>query len=215
MTSVTSATAATAASTGAAAGNPTLFGDFNTFLTMLTTQLTNQDPVSPMDTNAMTQQLTQFASVEQQMKANTTLTKLLELQQSSDLLSSAPLIGKSIEFDSDQVALQNGAAELWLPAGMGRTATITVSDQKGRALLAQQVPMDSAAKAWRWDGRDAAGTAQPAGAYKVSVTDQNGQAVGFTATGTVSAAQQRDGKLQLMVGKLAVDYDKIRAVAGQ
>jgi len=61
----------------------TLAGNFQTFLTLLTTQLQNQDPLSPLDTNQFTQQLVQFASVEQQLKTNDQLTTLVSLQQTA------------------------------------------------------------------------------------------------------------------------------------
>ena len=52
----------------------TLAGNFQTFLTLLTTQLQNQNPLDPLDTNQFTQQLVQFAGVEQQLKTNDQLT---------------------------------------------------------------------------------------------------------------------------------------------
>ncbi|HTO66152.1 MAG TPA: flagellar hook capping FlgD N-terminal domain-containing protein, partial [Bradyrhizobium sp.] len=57
----------------------TLAGNFQTFLTLLTTQLQNQNPLDPLDTNQFTQQLVQFASVEQQLKTNDELSSLVSL----------------------------------------------------------------------------------------------------------------------------------------
>ena len=48
----------------------TIAGNFDTFLQLLTTQLKNQNPLDPLDTNQFTQQLVQFSSVEQQLKTN-------------------------------------------------------------------------------------------------------------------------------------------------
>src|SRR5213083_902330 len=61
----------------------TLASNFSTFLTLLTTQLKNQNPLDPLDTNQFTQQLVQFAGVEQQLKTNDQLTSLVSLQQSA------------------------------------------------------------------------------------------------------------------------------------
>jgi flagellar basal-body rod modification protein FlgD len=55
----------------------TIAGNFQTFLTLLTTQLKNQDPTSPLDTDQFTQQLVEFAQVEQQLKSNTQLATLV------------------------------------------------------------------------------------------------------------------------------------------
>src|SRR5665811_1396361 len=62
----------------------TLAGNFQTFLTLLTTQLQNQNPLDPLDTNQFTQQLVQFAGVEQQLKTNDQLTTLVSLQQTAE-----------------------------------------------------------------------------------------------------------------------------------
>src|SRR6266536_860353 len=61
----------------------TLASNFATFLTLLTTQLKNQNPLDPLDTNQFTQQLVQFAGVEQQMKMNQQMTSLISIEQSA------------------------------------------------------------------------------------------------------------------------------------
>jgi flagellar basal-body rod modification protein FlgD len=96
--------------------SPKFAGDFNTFLTLLTTQIKNQSPTDPLDTNQMTNQLVQFASVEQQIAMNQNLQRLIGLEQASQLTASAPLIGKRVEVESDQIALQGGVGALKLPA---------------------------------------------------------------------------------------------------
>src|SRR5215831_7548991 len=57
--------------------------NFTTFLQLLTTQLKNQNPLDPLDTNQFTQQLVEFAQVEQQMKSNDQLTSLVSLEKSA------------------------------------------------------------------------------------------------------------------------------------
>src|SRR4051812_14779616 len=112
-TTSTASTATTSSSTSSATG----FGaDFNTFLTLLTTQLKNQDPTNAMDPNEMTQQLVQFAGVEQQLKTNTNLESLISVQQGAQLVGAAPLMGRVVEVESDQLSLQGGQATLRLPA---------------------------------------------------------------------------------------------------
>src|ERR1017187_1412865 len=83
--SVPSTSTTTPASLVASAlnNNTEIASNFTTFLQLLTTQLKNQDPLSPMDTNQFTQQLVEFAGVEQQMKTNDTLSTLVSLQQSA------------------------------------------------------------------------------------------------------------------------------------
>ena len=85
-TTVAAATANSAASTTQAVNNSAsqqLAGNFNEFLQMLTTQLQNQDPLSPMDANSFTQELVEFSSVEQQINTNTNMQTMISLQQAS------------------------------------------------------------------------------------------------------------------------------------
>jgi flagellar basal-body rod modification protein FlgD len=77
MVASTTAASTTKGSTGTVTDRQMLAQNFDQFLTLLTAQLKNQDPTSPMDTNQFTSQLVQFASVEQQMKQNATLTSLV------------------------------------------------------------------------------------------------------------------------------------------
>jgi flagellar basal-body rod modification protein FlgD len=210
-----SISAATATASGAAASNTRLAGDFNTFLTLLTTQLQNQSPTDPLDANEMTNQLVQFASVEQQISMNQNLERLISLQQAAQLTASAPLVGQRVEVEADQVPLQNGRGEIRLPAaGSARFAEVTIADGSGRALRQQVVALGTSASGWTWDGRDTTGRTLTDGAYRVSVTGRgaNGEAVSlpFTVAGTVTGAEQRSNGLSLSVGGLAVGFDKVR-----
>jgi len=219
MSGSISAAAAGTASAGTRTNNATGIGaDFNTFLTLLTTQLQNQDPTNAMDANQMTQQLVQFASVEQQIKVNTNLERLLSVEQGNQLVSAAPLMGRVVEVESDRLALQGGQAQLRLPAaGEARRAEISVQDAAGRVLRRTEVALGSDATNWSWDGRDAAGTQLPDGAYRFTLT-------GIRADGTsaplqagvlarATAVDRRDGEVRLSLGALSVNFDRLRGLA--
>lgn len=217
-TSIASATAA--ATPGRGGGTGALLGDFNTFLTLLTTQLRTQSPTEPMDTNRMTQELAMFASVEQQTRMNEQLERLVGLQQAAQLTAAAPLMGRTVEVEADQLTLQGGGAALRLPpAGSATEAWITVTDAAGRTLREQRVPLAAGQRTvWRWDGRDTYGRALPDGAYRVQVqgvVPGGGapSALAFTVLGTATAAErQEDGTLRLMLGRLAVGFDQVRGM---
>lgn len=209
--SVASATAASAATSS----NTRLAGDFNTFLTLLTTQLQNQSPTDPLDTNQMTNQLVQFASVEQQIAMNQNLESLISLQQTAQLTAAAPLIGQRVEVESDRVALQNGSAEIRLPAaGTARMAEISIIDGNGRVIRQQTVTLGGVATGWTWDGRDAAGRALADGAYGVQVTGRaaNGEvtSLSFGVAGTVTGAERSGNTLTLSMGSMSVGFDRLR-----
>ena len=88
----------------------TLAGNFQTFLSLLTTQLQNQNPLDPLDTNQFTQQLVEFASVEQQLKTNDQLTTLVSLQQSTQATQALGFVGKTAVVNGNTTALSNSSA---------------------------------------------------------------------------------------------------------
>jgi len=214
----TAAAASQAVAATRSSSGTTMAGDFNTFLTMLTTQLRNQDPTSPLDTDQMTSQLVQFASVEQLISMNQNLDRLLALEQVAQLTSAAPLMGRTVEVESDRVALQNGAAAIHLPvAGSAAAARVVVTDDLGRALDDRVVRLGSTQTTWRWDGRDMAGRQMADGAYRVAVTGITASggtaAAPFTVLGRATSAERADGTLNLRIGALSVGFDRLRGVA--
>src|SRR6204780_3201846 len=99
------ASAATTASTQQIAGN------FDTFLQLLTTQLQNQDPLDPMDTSQFTEQLVEFASVEQQINENTNLQTLISLQQTTETTATLQFLGSTVTVNSNAAALSNATGQ--------------------------------------------------------------------------------------------------------
>jgi flagellar basal-body rod modification protein FlgD len=219
MSGSIAATSGTTGGTAARAPTSTGIGsDFNTFLTLLTTQLQNQDPTNAMDANQMTQQLVQFATVEQQIKVNTNLERLLSVEQGNQLVSAAPLMGRMVEVDSDRLALQGGQAQLRLPAaGEARRAVVTVTDPAGRTLRTAEVALGSAPTTWSWDGRDASGTQQNDGAYRYTVrgirADGTAASVNAGVLARATAVDRSGGEVRLSLGALSVNFDRLRGLA--
>src|SRR5213595_4092154 len=109
MTSISS-TSASSVAASQATSRKTIAGNFDTFRSLLTTQLQNQNPLDPLDTNQFTQQLVQFASVEQQLKTNDQLTTLVSLQQTAQSTQALTFVGKTAVVDGSTAALTNGSA---------------------------------------------------------------------------------------------------------
>ena len=205
--------AATTQTTGRAAG---MGGDFNTFLTLLTTQLKNQDATKAMDAQQMT---AQFAQVEQAISMNGNMSKLIGLQQAAQLTAAAPLMGKTVEVSADRLSLQDGRATLRLPAaGAAREAQIAVLDAAGKTVRVATVPLSAAPTEWVWDGLDTAGKRQPDGAYAFAVDgrDAGGGAVPVEATvrARATAAGANGCDLKLRLGGFSVGFDAVRSVDG-
>ena len=217
---MTTFTPATATGTATAAGKPAtgIGADFNTFLGLLTTQLKNQDPTKAMDTQEMTNQLVQFASVEQQISMNGNLDKLIGLQQAAQLTAAAPLMGKVVEVASDRIALQDGRGTLRLPAaGTASMARVTVLDAVGHTLKQQDVTLGTTATDWVWDGRNTAGKQQPDGGYRIAVAgrdkDGNPQEITANVVARATAAERASGgDLKLVLGGVSVGFDAVRSL---
>src|SRR5690242_8710914 len=111
VSSVSSTSPAATSSSSTTSAATTGFGsNFNTFLTLLTTQLKAQDPTSPLDTNQFTQQLVQFAQVEQSISTNDKLSSLVSMQTSDQAISALPLVGKTVQFDCNSTVLPDGGS---------------------------------------------------------------------------------------------------------
>src|SRR5438477_12574325 len=103
-------TAASASASTTGIDKTTIAGNFQTFLTLLTTQLKNQNPLDPLDTNQFTQQLVQFAQVEQQLKQNDQLTTLISIEKSAQSTTALAFVGATVAVDGQSAALANRRA---------------------------------------------------------------------------------------------------------
>lgn len=215
-TTISAATGATTA--GATAGSTkTIAGDFNTFLTMLTTQLQNQDPTNAMDPTEMTNQLVAFSQVEQQIAMNTNLTSLISLQQTQALTTADSLVGRTVELSGTTLPLQGGSAQLKLPvAGNATSAQVQVLDTNGNVLRTDTVSLSGSPTIWSWNGKTDSGRTLPDGAYIFAV---NGLAPGGasvpitgTAMGTATGVQRQNSTLNLMFGPTGLGMDQVMSV---
>jgi flagellar basal-body rod modification protein FlgD len=165
--------------TTAASGvdNTEIASNFTQFLQLLTTQLKNQDPLSPMDTNQFTQQLVEFSQVEQQLKTNDSLTTLVSLQQAAQSTEALQLVGATVVVDGSSTQLTSTGATWTLNATKPANATITISDSTGQNAFTGTYAVNSGAQAFTWDGRGNDGRLWPTGTYKLTATgvDASGQ----------------------------------------
>jgi flagellar basal-body rod modification protein FlgD len=159
-----------------------LAGNFNDFLKLLTTQLQHQDPTSPLDPNQFTQELVQFASVEQQINTNTSLSTLISLQQTEQAASALKFIGATVAISGTTAQLENGQASWSYSVTQPATATINISDSSGRLVYATSQAARPGAQAFTWNGVDAQGNTWPSGRYTISVAavGASGQSVPVT-----------------------------------
>lgn len=211
--SVTSAT-----TTGqAAADKRKLDADLNQFLTLLVSQLQNQDPLEPLDANQFTSQLVQFASVEQQIYQNANLEKLLAAQQDAQMTSTVGYLGKQIEASGNELPLQDGEAfaSYTLPERASR-ASIVIQDASGKTVVALPAELTAGRHELHWDGKASDGTELPDGLYsfQLDAKDRNGDTIAATLTysGTVTGIASGDAGTQLRLGEALLSIQDITSI---
>jgi len=190
-----------------------LSGNFQDFLGMLLTQLQNQDPTSPMDANEFTSELVQFSGVEQQINTNNALTQLISLTQSGQILQASAMTGKTVQFTSTQMPLQNSSGSVSFNATAPGSAQVTISNGAGATLLQSTVSTVAGNNTFTWNGQDANGNQWPDGAYTVAVTS-GGASVPFSVSGTVSGVVNNNGTLDLQVGAETTPFSSVQSVSG-
>lgn len=209
----TSATANAATAVSATNTLTQLAGNFKDFLSLLTTQLKNQDPTSPMDANTFTSQLVQFTAVAEQITTNTTLGQLLTSSLSQQLSQASNLVGKQVSFSGGTLPLQDGAASLQFTADSAGPVVVAVSDASGKTVRTDTVNAAAGSNAWSWDGTSDTGAHLGDGAYAVTVTS-HGTAVPFATTGMVTGAEQSNQTVQLQFGGAIVPFGNVVSLHG-
>ncbi len=174
------ASSSTSGSTGSSVSGS---GLQNSFMTLLTAQLQNQDPLNPMDSGQMTSQLAQISTVDGINQLNATLQALSTSMSSGQSLSSATgLIGHNVLIPGSTIALassgstSNGGVQLSQAAD---AVTVNITDSSGKVIRTMQLGAQSAGVVpFTWDGLTNSGSQAPAGTYNMSVSaSMSGQSV--------------------------------------
>jgi flagellar basal-body rod modification protein FlgD len=221
MSTVSAATAATtsAASQVTVAGSQEIAGNFNTFLQLLTTQLQNQDPLSPLDTNQFTEQLVEFASVEQQINENSNLQTLISLQQTSEATQAMQFLGANVTINSNTAALSNatGQSATWgINSPSPATGNVTITNSSGQVVYTGATTLSSGNQTYTWNGKGNNGVTWPDGNYTmaVSATSATGSVVTVSTQvqGTVSAVDVSQNPPQVTVGGQSYPTSSIQSI---
>jgi len=223
MTTTTPTSSASTASTAQAAGvlgSQQLAGNFNTFLTLLTTQLQNQDPLDPLDTNQFTQQLVEFASVEQQVNMNSNLQTLISMQQTSQSLQALQLVGSTVTVNSNTAALSNatGSPATWtFSSPSPATGNVTITNASGQVVLTGSISLTAGNQTYAWNGKGNNGLTWPDGNYTLSIqaTGANGQAVSVTTEvqGKVTGVDTSKSPPQITVGGQSYPISAVQSIS--
>jgi flagellar basal-body rod modification protein FlgD len=172
------------------ADRTTIAGNFDTFLQLLTTQLKNQNPLDPLDTNQFTQQLVQFSGVEQQLKTNDFLSSLVSANATTTNSNAVGYIGK--------------------------TVTVNIKDAKGNSVYVEKGTMQAGTGTFTWDGLDSQGNVMPPGTYSISMqaVDPEGKSVNVSTetSGIVTGVDFTGTEPVLLVGQARLNISGVTSV---
>lgn len=189
------------------------------FLTLLVTQLQNQDPLKPMEDKEFTAQLAQFSSLEEMKNISKSVDGLVASQTSSTKTTAVGFIGKEVTALGGYVNVSGGSAGL-LQYGLERDASavnIQISDASGKVVrVIDRSNATGGANSVTWDGRDSHGNLLPDGGYTfdVQATDPTGTAVQAKTAmrGVVSSVKYELGVPYLMIGSVKVSMNNVMEV---
>jgi flagellar basal-body rod modification protein FlgD len=195
---------------------------FDDFLTLLTVQLKNQDPLSPMDSAQFTSQLVGFAGVEQQIAQNDKLAKMLEFNKSQELLNASGYIGKTIEAETDKIVLKDDEAAKFSVTvdGKSQQTIIAIRNSTGQTVRTLNLTLDAGNHQMQWDGKTNEGQDAPSGIYTLAVTatDERGDPITSKTFGISKVTDVKqddtDGTLLSMSGATVTLGKVVRIVQG-
>ena len=215
-TQTSSSSSSSSSSLGSTTG-ATLAGNFQTFLTLLTTQLQNQNPLDPLDTNQFTQQLVQFAGVEQQLKTNDSLSQLVTLQQTTQATQALDYVGKTAVVDGTTATMSQSSATWHLNVPSSATVNISIANSTGQTVFTGQYSAGAGSDIpFTWNGQGNDGTQWPDGKYTITATgkDVAGNNVGIAAQvqGTVSSVDLTQSPPLLTIDGSSYTLSQVKSI---
>jgi flagellar basal-body rod modification protein FlgD len=214
----TSTSSGSSGSTLGGTTDATLAGNFQTFLTLLTTQLQNQNPLDPLDTNQFTQQLVQFASVEQQLKTNDQLTTLVSLQQTAQSTQALTFVGKTAVVDGSTATMTNASATWQLGLPTNSNVTVSIASSTGQNVFTGNYAVGAGDnQAFTWNGKGTDGSQWPDGKYTLTATalDTAGNpvAVSTRLQGVVDSVDLTQSPPLLSIGGQNYTVNQVQSIA--
>jgi flagellar basal-body rod modification protein FlgD len=215
--SSSSANSASSSSSSSSAVSASVQSQYNTFLTILTTELKNQDPTSPLDTNQFTSQLVQFSALEQNLQTNSYLQQLVANQSQGQVNSALGYLGHTVQATGNSFTLDGTSTDTptlaYSLASTANTAVMNVVNSSGQTVRQISVNTGAGAHSQTFDGNNSTGQQLPAGTYtfQVQATDAKGTAVAATTyeTGQVTGIDTTGGVVNLHIGSLSVPASNV------
>jgi flagellar basal-body rod modification protein FlgD len=160
-------------------------GNFQSFLELLTTQLQNQNPLDPLDTNQFTQQLVEFAGVQEQINTNDSLSTLISLQQTTASSEALGYVGQIAVVSGNTAPLTNGEAGWMFNVPTASTLSLTITNASGATVFTGDFSANAGNdQTFIWQGNETDGSTAPDGNYTMTATakDASGNNVAVTTS---------------------------------
>jgi flagellar basal-body rod modification protein FlgD len=212
-----SSSSSSSAAAANALANTQIAGNFQSFLQLLTTQLENQDPLSPLDTNQFTQQLVEFAGVQQQINTNDSLATLVSLQQTAQSSQALQFVGKTAVVSGNTAAMTDSEATWELNIPSASTVTVSIANSSGQTVYTSSAAASAGNnQAFTWNGLSNDGTQNPAGNYTLTATakDSSGNTVAVTTSvaGVVSSVDLTQSPPLLSIGGQTFTVNQVQSI---
>ena len=205
-----------ASSSKSATSSKKIADNFDQFLTLLTTQLKNQSPLDPLDTNQFTQQLVQFAGVEQQISTNKSLEALVASNKSATLTNALGFVGARVTADGTKTRLQSGKASWQITAPKSGSATINILDKTGATVYTAQRVVNSGDQTFAWDGRTSSGQLAPDGDYTIAISAKDAANQAMTVrtemSGIVDTVDVSGDTPILKIGEISIAMGDVKSI---
>lgn len=213
---MTDVSAIGASSPGLTNSRTGLADNFEMFLTLLTEQMKNQDPLNPLDSTQFVNQLVDFSSVEQQIAQNQNLESLLLLQSAAAQANSVSYIGRVATAETPDTVLAEGQAE-WEYTLPNDAETVSLVIKEGDKVVARATgETTTGTHTFTWDGTNEAGSQLEDGVYtlEITATDADGEAVNTTirAAGRVTGVDLSGSEVVVQMGQISVPLSSIISV---
>jgi flagellar basal-body rod modification protein FlgD len=213
ISSISPTATMTTASAIAASGGITS-GDF---LSLLVGELQNQDPLDPTSTSDFINQMSSYATFDQDQTLNTQLGTLLTSFNSLLTMNSVNYIGHNVEVKGNTATLQNGSAAFgYSLTSAAQNVSLSVQDSSGNVVWSGSGPTASGMNSFSWNGITSSGTQLTSGQYTLNVTatDGSGNSVyGYTTfSGAVTGVDNSSGTTMLDVGGVPVSVSNVVGV---
>lgn len=190
---------------------------YNTFITLLTSQLQHQDPLNPTNTDTFTQELIQLSGVEQQLTTNSTLSNMSKDLSTITQANGLGYVGKTVTASGSTAPLQNGMAQWdYTLNSAAQNVTLTVKDANGNTVYSAAGDTNSGQHSFSWNGTTNNGSTVTSGDFTLSVAaaDNVGNPVTTTTSmiGKVTGVDTSGGSTELQVGDVKVPVGNVTSI---